>query len=183
MILQSRKLILFLAALIASSTATAQTTLVVLVRHGEKAAQPASDPPLTAEGEARAKALSDALANAGISAIISTPFERTLGTVRPLGTKLGIKVDTVPIGAGVPTHAQAVVAAVHKHHGKAVLVVGHSNTIMQIAAALGAPSLPDLCDGDYDQIITLELQASGPPRMTRTRYGASAADPKCGKMN
>jgi hypothetical protein len=53
---------------------------------------------------------------------------------------------------------------------------------MQIAAALGAPAMPDLCDGDYDQILTLELQPSGPPRMTRARFGAPAADPKCGKM-
>jgi broad specificity phosphatase PhoE len=174
--------VLLVAALVATSTAAAQSTLVILVRHAEKEAQPANNPPLTADGTVRATALSEALANAGIGAIISTPFERTLATARPLGTKLGIRVDTVPIGAGVPAHAQAVAAAVHRHHGKAVLVVGHSNTIMAIAAALGAPSMPDLCDGDYDQILTLELQPSGPPRMTRTRFGAPAADPKCGAM-
>ena len=183
MISFSRRLLFVLATLVATSTvAAAQSTLVIIVRHAEKGAEPANNPPLTADGSARANALSEALAHAGIGAIISTPFERTLATARPLGTKLGIKVDTVPIGAGVPAHAQAVAAAVHKHHGKAVLVVGHSNTIMPIAAALGAPSLPDLCDGDYDQIITLELQPSRPPRMTRTRFGAPAADPKCGKM-
>jgi broad specificity phosphatase PhoE len=179
----SKALLLVVATFLATSSAVAQSTLVILVRHAEKEAQPASNPPLTAEGEVRAKALSEVLANAGIGAIISTPFERTLATVRPLGTKLGIRVDTVPIGAGVPAHAQAVAAAVRKHQGKAVLVVGHSNTITQIAAALGAPSMPDLCDGDYDQVFTLELQPSGPPRMTRTRFGAPAADPKCGKMD
>jgi len=176
------RFLLVLATLAATATASAQSTLVFLVRHAEKAAQPANDPPLTAEGEARAKALAEALANAGIGAIISTPTERTLATVRALATKLGVRIDTVPVGVGVASHAQAVAAAVRQYQGKAVLVVGHSNTIMPIAAALGAPSMPDLCDGDYDQILTLELQPSGPPRLTRTRFGAAASDAKCGRM-
>ncbi len=178
-----RRLLLLCAALCVATAASAQSTLVFLVRHAEKAAVPANDPPLTPEGEIRAKALGEVLANAGIGAIISTPFARTLSTARPVASKFGITIDTVAIGSAVPAHAQAVAAAVRKHQGQAILVVGHSNTIMQIAAALGAPSLPDLCDGDYDQIITLQLQASGPPRMTRARFGAPAADPKCGKMN
>jgi broad specificity phosphatase PhoE len=159
----------------------AQSTIVVLVRHGEKATQPANDPPLTAEGEARARALVDVLANAGISAIISTPYARTRGTVQPLATKLGLTIETVPIGQGVAAHAQAVAAAVKKHAGKSVLVAGHSNTIMVIAAALGAPTLPELCDGDYDQILTLEVSPAG-TRLVRARFGAPASDPKCGRM-
>jgi broad specificity phosphatase PhoE len=177
-----RQFIFLCATVVATSAASAQSTLVFLVRHGEKAAEPAANPPLTAEGEARARALVDVLAHAGISVVISTPYERTLATVRPIAAKLGIIVDTIPIAGGVPAHAQAVAAAVKKHAGKAVLVVGHSNTILQIAAALGAPSMPDLCDGDYDQLVTLQLLPAGAPRMTRTRFGAPAFDAKCGKM-
>jgi broad specificity phosphatase PhoE len=177
-----QRLLLAFAVVALASTASAQSTLVFLVRHGEKGAQPANNPPLTAEGEARAMALTEVLGSANVSAIFSTPFERTLATVRPLATKLGLKVDTIAIGSGVPAYAQAVAAAVRKHEGKAVVVVGHSNTIMQVAAALGGPTLPDLCDGDYDQIITLQLLPSGPPRMTRTRYGAPASDPGCKRM-
>lgn len=178
-----KRFLFVLATLVATATASAQSTIVFLVRHAEKAAQPANDPPLTPEGEIRAKALADALVNAHIGAIISTPFARTLGTARPIASSLGLAVDTVAVGAGGAAHAQAVAAAIRKHEGKAILVVGHSNTIMQIAAALGAPQMPDLCDGDYDQILTLQLMPSGPPRMTRTRYGAPASDAKCGKMH
>lgn len=177
-----KRFVFFCATLLAATTASAQSTLVFLVRHGEKAAQPANNLPLSPEGEARARALADVLANAGVTVVLSTPYERTLGTVRPLATKLGITVDTVGIGGGIPAYAQAVAAAVKQHPGKAIVVVGHSNTIMHVAAALGAPSLPDLCDGDYDQIITLQLQPSGPPRMAHSRFGAPASDPKCGKM-
>jgi broad specificity phosphatase PhoE len=176
-----RYLFAFLSVLAFAAGAQAQT-LVFLVRHAEKAAQPAVDPPLTPQGEARAQALADMLASASIGAVISTPYARTLGTARPLATKLGIKVDTVAIGSGVPAHAQAVAVAVRKYAGKAVLVVGHSNTITAIAAALGAPTLPDLCDGDYDQIFILELPATGPARFVRAHYGAAAADAACAAM-
>ena len=167
--------------------------LVFLVRHAEKAAQPANDPPLTSEGEIRARALAEVLATAGITAIISTPYARTLATVKPLAERLGVAVEIVAISAGsasnplsppevLARHAQAVADVVRKHADEAVLVVGHSNTIAGIAAALGAPKLPDLCDGDYDQIFVLELRPSGPPRFMRSRFGVPATDPKCASM-
>ncbi len=184
---------LLLSALAASAAGAQSPTLVFLVRHAEKAAQPANDPPLTPEGEVRARALADALANAGIGAVISTPYARTLATARPLAERLGITVETVAIPAGtasaplassdaIARHVQAVVDAVRRHAGQAVLVVGHSNTIPAIAAALGAPKMPDLCDGEYDQIFTLELQAAGPPRFARSRFGAPTVDAKCASM-
>jgi broad specificity phosphatase PhoE len=88
----------------------------------------------------------------------------------------------VPIGGGVPAHAQAVAAAVRAHAGKAVLVVGHSNTITAIATALGAPAMPDLCDGDYDQLFVLEIPPSGPTRFARLRFGVPARDAACAAM-
>jgi broad specificity phosphatase PhoE len=137
--MNARSFLLAAASLVIATTVSAQSTLVFLVRHGEKAAEPANNPPLTPAGQARARALGDALAGAGITTIISTPFERTLATVRPLATRLGVTVDTIQIGAGIPAYARAVAAAVRKHEGQAIVVVGHSNTIMQVAAAHGAP--------------------------------------------
>jgi broad specificity phosphatase PhoE len=172
---------LAIGAFVPSARAQAPT-LVFIVRHAEKAAEPANNPPLTAVGEVRANALADVLATAGISAIISTPYLRTLNTARPLADRLGVRIDTVPTTGGVPAHAQATADAVRKHAGKAVLVVGHSNTITSIAAALGAPKLADLCDGDYDQLFMIELPASGPPRFVKSRFGAPATDATCASM-
>ena len=55
-------------------------TTVYIVRHAEKAATPVNDPPLTEDGRTRALALKTVLADAKISAIISTPTIRTTTT-------------------------------------------------------------------------------------------------------
>jgi broad specificity phosphatase PhoE len=175
-------LALALAACLTPQRLVGQSTLVYIVRHAEKGVQPAANPVLTPEGEARAQALSAALASAGIKAIVSTQFERALATVRPLATKLGVAVDTVAVSGAVPAHAQAVAAAVRKHAGAPVLVVGHSNTINAIAMALGAPQIAELCDGDYDQLFIVEIPAQGAARFTRARYGEPAADANCRAM-
>lgn len=177
------------------SRAAAQTsTLVFLVRHAEKAAQPAADPLLTPEGDARARALAQTLSNAGITAIITTQYARTQRTASPLAELLHVTPEVVPIAAGAASnpqaaadnlarHAQAVADAVRRHAGQAVLVVGHSNTISLVTAALGGPKLADLCDGDYDQLFILELPPSGAPRFVRAHYGAPAVDAGCRAMS
>lgn len=179
------KILVALAAAFALSAASlaAQTpTIVFLVRHAESAAAPAADPPLSTLGTARAGALVEVLSNAGIGAILTTPTLRARNTAGPLAGKLGLEITTIPTGAGGAAHAQAVADAIRKLAGKAVLVVGHNNTINLIAAALGGPKLPDLCAGDYDQLFTLELMPTGPPRFVRSRYGAKSTDAACDAM-
>src|SRR4051812_25423915 len=105
----------------AATTLAAQTTTVILVRHAEKAAAPAADPPLTAEGEVRARNLWEAVKDAGINAIISTQFLRTKNTAQVTADALGLTTEIV--AAGGANHAQDVAAAVRKHAGHTVLVV------------------------------------------------------------
>lgn len=78
----------------------------------------------------------------------------------------------IPYGDGESAQVAAVAAAVRRvPKGDAVLVVGHSNTVPRIVAALGGPKLPDLCDASYSTIFVLELESS-PPRLVRAHYGA-----------
>src|SRR3954467_6450857 len=62
---------------------SAAPTTVIVVRHAEKAAEPASDPALTALGSARADALYDLVKDAGVQAVMSTEFQRTRLTAAP----------------------------------------------------------------------------------------------------
>ena len=66
------------------ASAAEPVTTVIVVRHAEKAAEPAADPPLTAEGIARAEVLSKLLSTMPVTAILSTDYVRTRSTAAPL---------------------------------------------------------------------------------------------------
>ncbi len=166
----------FLAALTALAfaplaNAAAQTapTVVIIVRHADKAATPANDPPLTAVGTERAAALADFLKDAKVGAVLHTPTVRTRDTARPTAERFGVVPELIPLGPA-PVTGAAVRDMVAKHPGKTILVVGHSNTVMPWIAALGGPTRPDLCDHQYDGIYTLII-AAGETRLVEARYG------------
>jgi broad specificity phosphatase PhoE len=175
--IQMQRLFLFCcSALCISASAFAQNgpTVIVLVRHAEKAAQPANNPPLTEAGAARANALAAALADANIQAIIATPTFRTQSTAKPLAEARGLTIETVAPGPK-EVHVKAVAAAALAHRGQAVLVVGHSNTIPAIILALGGPVLADLCDTQYAMLYTVVIDGKH-VRLIRSTYGTPTPD-------
>ena len=129
-------------------------SLVVLVRHAEKAAEPADDPSLTDAGRQRAAALAMAVANAAPSAVIVSARKRTTETGLPTAAKFGLTPTVVSLDGGTATHIAAVVSAVRAQRG-VVLVIGHSNTIPAVIKALGGPALPDICDATYNLMYTM----------------------------
>lgn len=167
---------LLIAALILPSGATAQRAsgdkLVFIVRHAEKANASDQDPPLSVIGRERAVALSVALRDAGVSDVIVTPRKRTHETAAVLTEARQLTAHVVPFGASTPDHAAAVAAAVRRAKGGTVLVVGHSNTVTLIIAALGGPRLPELCDAEYSNLFIVRLPARGSPTFVRAHFGA-----------
>jgi broad specificity phosphatase PhoE len=160
--------------LAAQAQATAPT-VVIIVRHAEKAATPANDPPLTEVGAARADALAAALAGAKVDVVMHTPTTRTRETARPVAERFGLTPEVLPLGP-MAQHAQGVADAVRRHPGKTIVVVGHSNTIMAYVAALGGPRRGDLCDHQYDGLYTLVID--GPNvRLVEGRYGPANPTP------
>jgi len=151
----------------------AQGTTVLLVRHAEKAA-PTGDPGLTAAGEARAQALADALQYFRLDGAVVTQYRRTQATAAIAAAARGLVPLVVPTGPGVAAHAESVAAAVRRFPPhSAVLVVGHSNTLGPIIAALGGPATSDLCDAEYATMFVLTMSESGAPaRLLRTTVGA-----------
>jgi phosphohistidine phosphatase SixA len=172
-----RLLAALLLAFPVAARAQGSPTVVILVRHAEKGTTPAGDPPLTEAGAARARALVAALADANVQAVITTQLARTRDTGRPIAEERHITPEVVP--AGGPVHAQAVADAVRKHAGQTILVVGHSNTVPAIIAALGGPKLPDLCDSQYSDLYTLVLDGAS-ARLVRGSYGVASPDPASG---
>lgn len=160
---------------------SAQETTVLLVRHAEKAATPADDPPLTPAGEARARDLWTVIHDANVNAVITTQFARTRQTAQPSASALGISPTVVP--ATSPTHVQDVVAEIRRHPGKTVLVVGHSNTVPAIVEALGAKRPGAICDSRYDDLFVVTVAADGKASALHARYGEPAPrDSTCAAM-
>ena len=166
-------------------------TTVILVRHAEKGSEPGNNPSLTAAGQARAQNLVSVLEQAGVSAVYATQFCRTLQTADPVASDLGltIQVQTVPnvvlnpsactppVQASVSTHTTLAdhVAEfsdrVRQDTGKAVLVVGHSDTVPQLIEALGVSPAPVIAANDYGQLFIVSLRSFREPRLIEARYG------------
>lgn len=171
-------LLLLVASAAVPCAAADHPQLIVLVRHAEKANAPAGDVTLNETGQARADELAIALAEARIDTIVTTQFRRTRDTAAPLGRALKITPIVVQAGADTASHARAVAAAV-RAGGRSVLVVGHSNTVPAIIAALGGPAMSELCEGEYANLFTLALVPGQPARLVHAHYGAP--DPPSGE--
>ena len=153
----------------ASLAAQATPTVVVIVRHADKAATPANDPPLTAVGVERALTLAEFLKDAKVGAVLHTPTTRTRETARPTAERFGLTPEIVPTGP-MPAVSAAIVEMVRKHAGQTILIVGHSNTVMPWIAALGGPKRENLCDHQYDGSYTLIIDGNS-VRLVEGRYG------------
>lgn len=161
----------------------AADTVVLVVRHAEKAG-PSGDVPLSAEGEARALSLVEVARGAGVQVVITTQFQRTRQTAAPVAASAGISSEVIAAGNAVGEHVTAIAEAIRgRLAGRTILVVGHSNTVPAIVAALGGPKLPDLCDEQYDALFTIVLSREGASRVIQSRYGAPSESGKgCGAM-
>jgi phosphohistidine phosphatase SixA len=126
------------------------------------------DPPLSEAGHARARALDEALHAAEVSSVIISQYARTRQTAAPLLARLQMEPEIVE--AGADGHVDAVAAAVRAADG-VVLVVGHSNTVMRIIAALGGPAADDLDESEYSWLFVLQPDGER-ARLLRARYGA-----------
>lgn len=158
-----------------SADAGAVTTVIV-VRHAEKATASADmkgDPPLTEAGTARAKQLVTAVEGLKPAAVLSTDTARTRATAAPVAERFKLQTELVD------AKPAAVAAAVRRHAGQTVLVVGHSNTVPAIVVELGAPRPNDLCDGEFDNLYVVRVPASGPATVEQKKYGAKTVDDSC----
>lgn len=142
-------------------------TTVYIVRHAEKAGGGA-DPPLSAAGQARAQELAHVLGDEGIDAVFVTQLIRTQQTGAPLAAAVGVAAQQYPAADA----AGLVATILAGHAGERVLVVGHSNTVDDVAAALGAGGLSDLAEDQFDRLFVVH-RFSSVAHLDRLRYGVA----------
>ena len=139
--------------LLTAGQAIAQPTVFV-VRHAERAdagseaaKMMGADPDLSGAGVMRAAALARLLEDAKITAIFTTEYKRARQTAAPLATALGIQATVVPSKdvAGLAKKVRSATGA--------VLIVGHSNTVPEILAALGIGERVTIGEDDFTNLF------------------------------
>lgn len=150
-----RLLILFLPAMLAAQT-------VFVVRHAERTGEP--DPPLNEIGCARARALSQMLADAGVTQVFASDTLRAQETGSPTAASANCAIEVYP-----QTTLDALVTRIRSvmKPGKSILVVGHRETVPKIVELLGATTAP-LESGEHNRLIVVTL--AGTPLAVTLRY-------------
>jgi len=125
------------------------TTLLV-VRHADRVATQTA---LSPAGLVRSQELVHVGTKAGIRGIYQSDTDRSRQTAAPIATALGITPVELPANdvTALVTHIFA------NHRGQTVLVVGHSNTVPQIIAAVGGPLLADIPDNEFDNLFVVDV--------------------------
>ncbi|MBA2432632.1 MAG: histidine phosphatase family protein, partial [Chthoniobacterales bacterium] len=152
---------LLLALLLQS--AVAQST-VFLVRHAEKAEASGGnekDPELSETGRARATSLAGMLRDVRITHVFATEYKRTQQTARAVAERTDSEVTIVPA-----KETAQLIAKLKEITGN-VLVVGHSNTLPEILAALGAAERLQIDETEYDNLF---LWTPATKQLLRLRY-------------
>ena len=168
------KLRLAVTLLLASiADAAIGQTAIFLVRHGAKATEAnEASVPLSDAGRAHSEKLAETLREAGIDAIYATDTVRARQTADPLARARKLEIRTYaprdPQGKPAP---QLIVDRLKKDvpAGRA-LVVGHSNTVPEILAALGHSEKIEIPSSQYDDLFLVVPREGAAPTVLRLKY-------------
>lgn len=138
----------------AAPEAEAAPTVVLLVRHAEKADDGTEDPPLTDRGRARAECLAAMLDDFAPTHLLTTQYQRNRATLDPLAAATGLQ----PIVIEAKDAAAWQRALAELPPGARAVVAGHSNTLPSLVASLGGRSSSLDAQGniphdEYDRLI------------------------------
>jgi len=175
-----KKLLTIFLWLVLISTANSQTT-IYLVRHAEKVTTDANDkdPLLTKRGFMRAKALAKKLKKVKLNSVYSSDLQRTKLTVKPIAGKRNLTIKMYD-----PRQLKDLASKIiQENKGQNVLVVGHSNTVLETIEALGGQRpVKSIEDQEYDYFFTVIINANGDVESKVAHYGKPNSDVE-GKQN
>lgn len=130
----------------------------IVVRHAEKAGGDSRDPELTPAGRERAQRLAARLRGEPLRAVYVTAYRRTQQTGEPSARGHGL----APIVYDAKRPAAEFAAQLRRERADgATLVVGHSNTAPDIAAALCACAVEPMPETEYDRRMIVDIDAHG----------------------
>ena len=141
---------------------------IYLVRHGEKLPH-GNDPVLSACGMARAETLARYFSDIPLNAVYATPYQRTQLTAAAVASSKQLRVTSYD-----PRQPQQLIQQL-KLQSQPVLVVGHSNTVPQLATLLSGIAMAELTEQDYGLLYRVELGTQ--PSVTLMRQAFTCDKP------
>lgn len=149
----SRRASLFHSFALSLFITSCSTSNIYITRHAERANE-SDTTSLSVAGLTRARALADRLANEHIDSIFVTPYRRTEQTATPLASRLGLPLTKYPAAP-----VTVITNRLRTFRGKNALVVGHSNTILEIAKGLGViPSMKKIEHSEYQNLLFIRMR-------------------------
>ena len=148
----------------------ARTTVVIVLKHAEAAAEPRGDPDLSPVGEARAAGLgdflADALAGGKVDYLYAGDTRRAQQTALPIANRFGLPVNLLAPGEwdGLASRLRS------DHRGRTVVVVGYSSTVPNLVAQLAGEGgrVSEAADGVAYVVV---IPSPGSTRLFQLRYG------------
>lgn len=150
----------------ATAPASAESLMVFLVRHAEKA-DTSRDPELSAAGRKRAEVLAHVLKDAEVGHVHVTGYKRTHATAAPIAAQAGVEAKEYK-----PADLVGFVSGMRSAGGRH-LVVGHTNTLPKTIELLGGdPGFPIDEAAEFDRLYVVTIAADGKASTVLLRYGA-----------
>ena len=147
----------------------AETTVFFLVRHAEKDTAGGTNADLNNVGRGRAAILPKILKKVTLSGVYSTDKPRTRNTAAPVAKAKRLSVEIYD----AKKQAELAQALTDKGRGKRYFIVGHSNTIPQLAfQTLRGDEKPtaDLPDSEYSFLYIVSVKKMGEAKIEVIRY-------------
>jgi len=135
----------------AESEETHSKYTLYLIRHAEKELDGSRDPVLTEVGKNRAKQLAKWFQSKGLLDIWSSDYHRTRDTVKPILAKTGIQLRIYDPGD------QAALIKQLQDRQQTALIVGHSNTIPELARLLCNCNIADMEETEHNRLIVISV--------------------------
>jgi 2,3-bisphosphoglycerate-dependent phosphoglycerate mutase len=163
-------IVLLAAVALSCRTDAPRITTIYIVRHAEKdASDPKNqDPELSMEGRERAEALAIKLKEIKLDAAFATKYKRTSQTAYYSAKNSNIEIQTYDAQdfRGIAELVKT------NHSGHKVLIVGHSNTVLELLEAFAVTRpLTALSDDDYDFFFELRIDPKGKAELKTQHYG------------
>ena len=157
--------IVSLAVLTAFSSAACAQRAIFLVRHADRL-DDSEDTPLSKAGEARAQLLARLLKDAGVTAIYTSQFQRTIKTAEPFASALKIKPLSIPAAdrEGLFNRIRA------DNRDDIILIVSHERSMPVLLKLFGHPEDIKIAATEYDNLFVLVPKDASPPQVLRLRY-------------